>query len=228
MNTLLVPIHRAGWPFIALFAAAAIVMAAFSELLGFAGAVLTVWCVYFFRDPDRVTPERDGLIISPADGVMQMIDQAAPPEELGMGEGLRSRVAVFMNVFDVHVNRVPIDATITALHYRPGKFLNASLDKASEFNERQSLRLTMADGRDMALVQIAGLIARRILCDVAEGQTVRTGERFGMIRFGSRVDIYLPEGVEPLVAPGQRSVAGETVIADIRAQEPARTGGVRP
>ncbi|MCH7550380.1 MAG: phosphatidylserine decarboxylase [Proteobacteria bacterium] len=228
MKTLLVPIHRAGWPFIALFAAAAIVMAAFSELLGFAGAVLTVWCVYFFRDPDRVTPERDGLIISPADGVVQMIDQAAPPEELGMGEGLRSRVAVFMNVFDVHVNRIPIDGTISALHYRPGKFLNASLDKASEFNERQSLRLTMADGRDMAFVQIAGLIARRILCDVAEGQTVKTGERFGMIRFGSRVDVYLPEGVEPLVCVGQRSVAGETVIADIRAQEPARTGKVRP
>ena len=228
MKTLLVPIHRAGWPFIALFAAAAIVMAAFSELLGFAGTVLTVWCVYFFRDPDRVTPERDGLIISPADGVVKMIDQAAPPKELGMGEGLRSRVAVFMNVFDVHVNRIPLGGTITALHYRPGKFLNASLDKASELNERQSLRLTMEDGRDMAFVQIAGLIARRILCDVAEGQTVKTGERFGMIRFGSRVDIYLPEGVEPLIAVGQRSVAGETVFADIRAQEPARTGKVRP
>ena len=228
MKTPLVPIHRAGWPFIALFAAAAIVMAAFSELLGFAGTVLTVWCVYFFRNPDRVTPERDGLIISPADGIVQMIDQAAPPKELGMGEGLRSRVAVFMNVFDVHVNRVPLGGTITALHYRPGKFLNASLDKSSEFNERQSLRLIMADGRDMAFVQIAGLIARRILCDVTEGQTVKTGERFGMICFGSRVDIYLPEGVEPLVAVGQRSVAGETVFADIRAQEPARTGRVRP
>jgi len=228
LKTPLVPIHRAGWPFIALFAAAAIVMAAFSELLGFAGTVLTVWCVYFFRNPDRVTPERDGLIISPADGIVQMIDQAAPPKELGMGEGLRSRVAVFMNVFDVHVNRVPLGGTITALHYRPGKFLNASLDKSSEFNERQSLRLIMADGRDMAFVQIAGLIARRILCDVAEGQTVKTGERFGMICFGSRVDIYLPEGVEPLVAVGQRSVAGETVFADIRAQEPARTGRVRP
>ena len=190
--------------------------------------MLTVWCVYFFRNPDRVTPERDGLIISPADGIVQMIDQAAPPKELGMGEGLRSRVAVFMNVFDVHVNRVPLGGTITALHYRPGKFLNASLDKSSEFNERQSLRLTMSDGRDMAFVQIAGLIARRILCDVTEGQTVKTGERFGMICFGSRVDIYLPEGVEPLVAVGQRSVAGETVFADIRAQEPARTGRVLP
>jgi phosphatidylserine decarboxylase len=228
LKTPLVPIHRAGWPFIALFAAATIIMAAFSEFLGFAGTVLTVWCVYFFRNPDRVTPERDGLIISPADGIVQMIDQAAPPKELGMGKGLRSRVAVFMNVFDVHVNRVPLGGTITALQYRPGKFLNASLDKTSEFNERQSLRLTMADGRDMAFVQIAGLIARRILCDITEGQTVKTGERFGMICFGSRVDIYLPEGVEPLVAVGQRSVAGETVFADIRAQEPARTVRVPP
>ena len=144
-----------------------------------------------------------------------------------MGDTPRSRIAVFMNVFDVHVNRVPIGGTITGLNYRPGKFLNASLDKASEFNERQGLRVTMADGRDVAFVQIAGLIARRILCDVAGGQAVRTGERFGMIRFGSRVDVYLPEGVEPLVAQGQRVIAGETVLADIRAQETARPGEVR-
>ncbi len=227
MKTLFVPIHRAGWPFIALFAVAAVVMGAFSEALGALGALLTVWCVYFFRNPDRVTPARDGLIISPADGVVQQIDEATPPQELKMGDKARFRIAVFMNVFDVHVNRIPIDGTITGLSYRPGKFLNASLDKASEFNERQSLQLTMADGRDIAFVQIAGLIARRILCDVAEGQAVKAGERFGMIRFGSRVDIYLPEGVEPLVSLGQRSVAGETVIADIRAQEPARAGEVR-
>ena len=227
MKTLFVPIHKAGWPFIALFAVAAAVMGAFSTALGALGAVLTVWCVYFFRDPDRVTPARDGLIISPADGVVQQIDEATPPRELKMGDKARARIAVFMNVFDVHVNRIPIDGTITGLSYRPGRFLNASLDKASEFNERQSLQLTMADGRDIAFVQIAGLIARRILCDVAEGQTVKAGERFGMIRFGSRVDIYLPECVEPLVSLGQRSVAGETVIADIRAQEPARAGEVR-
>jgi len=226
-KTVLVPIHRAGWPFIALFAAGAVALNFVSGALGIAGAVLTLWCVYFFRDPDRVTPARDGLIISAADGVVQLIDQAAPPAELDMGEEPRTRVCVFMNVFNVHVNRIPTDGTLTALSYRPGKFVNATLDKASELNERQSLRLTMADGRDIAFVQIAGLVARRILCDVAQGQTVKAGERFGMIRFGSRVDVYLPAGVESLVAVGQTSVAGETVIADIRAKEPARAGETR-
>ncbi len=220
MKTLLVPIHRAGWPFIALFAAGAVGLNMVSDTLGIAGVVLTLWCVYFFRDPDRVTPTREGLIISPADGVVQLIDKAAPPPELDMGDEPRPRVCVFMNVFNVHVNRVPIDGTLTALSYRPGKFLNASLDKASELNERQSLRLTMNDGRDIAFVQIAGLVARRILCDVTQGQEVKAGERFGMIRFGSRVDVYLPDGVEPMVAVGQTSVAGETVIADLNAKKP--------
>ena len=197
------------------------------DTLGVVGAVLTLWCIYFFRDPDRMTPARDGLIVSPADGVVQMIDKAPPPTELDMGEEPRTRVCVFMNVFNVHVNRIPADGTLTALSYRPGRFINASLDKASELNERLSLRLTMADGRDIAFVQIAGLIARRILCDVAQGQTVKAGERFGMIKFGSRVDVYLPDGVEPMVSVGQTSVAGETVIADTRAQEPARAGEVR-
>jgi phosphatidylserine decarboxylase len=227
LRTVLVPIHRAGWPFIGLFAGATVVLGMVFQPLGAVGVVLTLWCIYFFRDPDRVTPDRDGLIISPADGVVQMIDSAAPPEELGMGSEPRRRVAVFMNVFDVHVNRMPADGTVAALRYRPGKFVNASLDKASEFNERQGVRLAMADGRDLAVVQIAGLIARRILCDIAEGQTVKAGQRFGMIRFGSRVDVYLPTGVEPLVVTGQRSIAGETVLADIRAQEQARSGGVR-
>jgi phosphatidylserine decarboxylase len=227
LRTVLVPIHRAGWPFIGLFAGATVVLGMMFQPLGAVGVVLTLWCIYFFRDPDRMTPDRDGLIISPADGVVQMIDNAAPPEELGMGSEPRRRVAVFMNVFDVHVNRMPADGTVAALRYRPGKFVNASLDKASEFNERQGVRLAMADGRDLAVVQIAGLIARRILCDIAEGQTVKAGQRFGMIRFGSRVDVYLPTGVEPLVVTGQRSIAGETVLADIRAQEQARSGGVR-
>ena len=227
MKTLLVPIHRAGWPFIALFAAGTVVLNMANDTLGGAGAVLTLWCVYFFRDPDRVTPTRDGLIISPADGVVKMIDKAPPPKELNMGDKDRWRICVFMNVFNVHVNRIPISGTVTALNYRPGKFLNASLDKASELNERQSLGLTLDGGKDIAFVQIAGLVARRILCDVTEGKEMKTGQRFGMIRFGSRVDIYLPEGVEPLISVGQRSVAGETVIADIRAQEPARTGRVR-
>ncbi len=227
MKTLLVPIHRAGWPFIALFAAGTVALNMVSDTLGIVGAVLTLWCVYFFRDPDRVTPAREGLIVSPADGVVQMIDKAPPPEELNMGADPRWRVCVFMNVFNVHVNRIPISGTLTALNYRPGKFLNASLDKASEFNERQSLRLGLAGGGDLAFVQIAGLVARRILCDVREGQDVKTGERFGMIRFGSRVDVYLPDGIEPLVAVGQSSVAGETVIADIQTKEPARAGEIR-
>ncbi len=223
----MVPIHRAGWPFIALFAAGTVVLNMFSGALGIAGVVLTLWCVYFFRDPDRVTPSRQGLIVSPADGVVQMIDQAPPPEELGMGDKDRWRVCVFMNVFNVHVNRIPIAGTITALNSRPGKFLNASLDKASELNERQSLGLRLAGGKDIAFVQIAGLIARRILCEVSEGQEMKTGERFGMIRFGSRVDVYLPGGVKPLVAVGQTAIAGETVIADIKTKEPARTGEIR-
>jgi phosphatidylserine decarboxylase len=223
----MVPIHRAGWPFIALFAAGTVVLNMYSDALGIAGVVLTLWCVYFFRDPERITPVRNGLIISPADGVVQMIDKAPPPKELDMGDKDRWRICVFMNVFNVHVNRIPIGGTVTALNYRPGKFLNASLDKASELNERQSLGLTLANGKDIAFVQIAGLVARRILCDVTEGQEMKTGERFGMIRFGSRVDVYLPDGVKPLVAVGQTAIAGETMIADIQAKEPARAGEIR-
>lgn len=226
-NSALIPINRAGWPFVALFAAAAAGLFLVWEPLGWAGVVLTLWCVWFFRDPERVTPVRQGLIVSPADGVVQTVDLAAPPAELEMGEEHRPRVCVFMNVFNVHVNRVPCDGTVTRLAYRPGRFFNASLDKASEFNERQGVRLTTIDGSDIAFVQIAGLIARRIQCLLEEGQTVRAGERFGLIRFGSRLDVYLPVGTVPLVAPGQRAVAGETVIADIGAQETARGGEIR-
>lgn len=199
----------------------------FSVALGIVGVVLTLWCVYFFRDPERITPVREGLIISPADGVVKMIDKAPPPKELNMGDKDRWRICVFMNVFNVHVNRIPISGTVTALNYRPGKFLNASLDKASELNERQSLGLTLDGGKDIAFVQIAGLVARRILCDVTEGKEMKTGERFGMIRFGSRVDVYLPDGVKPMVAVGQTAIAGETVIADIQAKEPVRAGETR-
>jgi phosphatidylserine decarboxylase len=199
----------------------------FSVALGIAGVVLTLWCVYFFRDPERITPVREGLIISPADGVVKMIDKAPPPKELNMGDKDRWRICVFMNVFNVHVNRIPISGTVTALNYRPGKFLNASLDKASELNERQSLGLTLDGGKDIAFVQIAGLVARRILCDVTEGKEMKTGERFGMIRFGSRVDVYLPDDVKPMVAVGQTAIAGETVIADIQAKEPVRAGETR-
>lgn len=227
LKTVLVPIHPAGWPFIAAFAIGAVVLAWWIEPLGYLGAVLTAWCAYFFRNPDRVTPTRKGLVISPADGVVQSIVRAAPPAELEMGNAPLTRVAVFMNVFNVHVNRAPVDGAITAVSYRPGKFLNASLDKASEDNERQSLKITTAEGKDIAFVQIAGLVARRILCWAKEGDQMKAGERFGLIRFGSRVDVFLPDGTEPLVAVGQIAVAGETVLADLASEEQARAGEIR-
>jgi len=224
LKTVFVPVHPAGWPFIAIFACVAVLLGWWAMLAGFVGLVLTVWCIYFFRDPPRTTPTRAGLVISPADGVVQSIKPAVPPEELDMGPEPRTRVAVFMNVFDVHVNRAPVAGTVSGAAYRPGKFLNASLDKASDFNERQSLKMTTDDGADIAFVQIAGLVARRILCQVKEGDRLDVGQRFGMIRFGSRVDVYLPDGTAPLVAVGQRAVAGETVLADLSSDEPARTG----
>jgi len=227
LKSIFVPINKAGWPFIAIFAAITVVAAYVSEPLGWIGVVLTAWCTYFFRDPDRFTPTRDGLVISPADGVVQMIQDAVPPPEIEMGDQSLNRISIFMNVFDVHVNRTPIAGTISKLAYRPGKFLNASLDKASEFNERQSVRLTTAENVEIAFVQIAGLVARRIKCDIEEGQTLQTGERFGLIRFGSRVDVYLPKEVPALVAVGQRAIAGETVIADFQATEQPRNGEVR-
>jgi len=182
--------------------------------LGWLGLVLTAWCIWFFRDPDRLTPQRPGAIISAADGIVCAIVPAAPPPELGMSSEPRTRVSVFLNIFDVHVNRVPCDGVITALHYRPGKFINASFDKASEDNERQSAAMRLPDGRDLAFIQIAGLIARRIKCDLTVGQTVRAGERFGIIRFGSRTDVYLPFGYAPTVAVGERVYGGVTVLAE--------------
>ncbi len=232
LQTVIPRVHGAGWPFIGLFGLASVVLWMLWEPLGLIGALLTVWCVYFFRDPDRVTPRRDGLLVSPADGLVQTVDRAPPPPELDMGDAPRPRVCVFMNVFNVHVNRMPIDGTVRKLAYRPGKFLNASLDKASVDNERMSIRVDLAhpvDGvsRDLAVVQIAGLVARRILCEARDGQSVRTGERFGLIRFGSRVDVYLPDGIAPLVVEGQTAIAGETVIADLRGTEGRRGGVVR-
>ncbi len=229
-DTLSIRINRDGWRFIGGFAVASLVLGllVFAPL-GWIGAVLTGWCAYFFRDPDRVTPVRPGMIVSPADGVLQRIEQAPPPAELGMAPRPLVRLSIFMNVFNVHVNRVPADGAIVKLADRPGKFLNASLDKASEMNERQSIRMALSDGRELAWVQIAGLVARRIKCSLHETQAVRAGERFGLIRFGSRLDVYLPEGVAPLVAVGQTMVAGETVLADALgvANEPARDGEVR-
>jgi phosphatidylserine decarboxylase len=213
LRLVLAPPHRAGHPFIA---AGAAVMAAglfIGHLVLPLGLALTLFCLYFFRDPERVAPPRPGLVLAAADGKIVSIVQAAPPAELGMGPAPRWRVATFLSILDVHVNRVPADGTLTRIAYRPGKFLNASLDKASEENERNALAIRLPDGRLLAVVQIAGLVARRILCDVREGDALRAGDRFGIIRFGSRTDIYLPEGVTPLVAVGQTMIGGETVIA---------------
>ena len=221
------PIHREGRPFISIFLVTTLLLWWLWTPLVVLGLVLTCWCIYFFRDPERVTPTRKGLVISPADGVVQMIEEAVPPSELDMGETPLTRVSVFMNVFNVHVNRIPTDGKITRLAYRPGKFVNASLDKASIDNERQAVRMETEDGQEIAFVQIAGLVARRILCSLANDQSVRAGERFGMIRFGSRVDVFLPEGVTPMVCVGQTTIAGETVLADLTASSQASVGEVR-
>jgi phosphatidylserine decarboxylase len=215
MDTFVKPMHPEGWRFVAIFGAITAVLFFIWDPLGWIGLGLTVWCYYFFRDPIRSVPLDEELIVSPADGVISLIERAVPPEELGMGPEALLRVSVFMNVFNCHVNRMPVAGQIDAIAYRPGKFLNASLDKASSDNERNSLAIRMADGRKVAVVQIAGLVARRIVCFARVGQTLRMGDRFGLIRFGSRLDVYLPEGVEPQVALGQTMVAGETVIADL-------------
>ncbi|MDD9905715.1 MAG: phosphatidylserine decarboxylase [Rhodospirillaceae bacterium] len=227
LKGVIVPIHREGRPFIAIFLVTTLLLWWLWTPLVVLGLVLTCWCIYFFRDPERVTPTRKGLVISPADGVVQMIEEAVPPSELDMGETPLTRVSVFMNVFNVHVNRIPTDGKITRLAYRPGKFVNASLDKASIDNERQAVRMETEDGQEIAFVQIAGLVARRILCSLANDQSVRAGERFGMIRFGSRVDVFLPEGVTPMVCVGQTTIAGETVLADLTASSQASVGEVR-
>lgn len=227
VSTIVKPVHREGYRFIAIFAAVTVGLFFLSGVLGWIGVGLTMWCYYFFRDPPRVSPTREGLIVSPADGVVSWVAPAVPPAELELPPEAVTRVSVFMNVFDCHVNRAPTAGIVTKIAYRPGKFFNASLDKASADNERNGLALELADGRRLAVVQIAGLVARRIVCEVAEGDTLCTGERFGMIRFGSRLDVYLPEGVASLVAPGQTMVAGETVLADLASSEPARLGEVR-
>lgn len=220
--SIFVPIHREGYRFIAIFAGIALVLFLLSSFLGWLGVIATLWCAYFFRDPDRVTPLREGLVISPADGRISSIEEVEIPPELDLGEKTRIRISVFMNVFNCHVNRAAVAGKVVKIGYIPGKFFNAELDKASKYNERNAVTLEMADKTRLGVVQIAGLVARRIVCFVKEGDQLGAGERFGLIRFGSRLDVYLPPGVVPQVAVGQLAIAGETVLADIASKEPER------
>ena len=188
---------------------------AVAHWLAWLAGLFTLFCVYFFRDPERVAPGRPGVLVAPADGRVVSIAPAVPPPELGLGPAARWRIGIFLSVLDVHVNRVPADGIVTRIAYRHGAFVNASLDKASDENERNALAIRLTDGREIAVVQIAGLIARRIVCDLREGDVVHAGARFGIIRFGSRTDLYLPEGIRPLVVEGQTMIGGETVIAAV-------------
>ncbi|WFU44442.1 phosphatidylserine decarboxylase [Bradyrhizobium sp. CB82] len=216
------PIHKEGYPFIGIFALVSLFLFWLWSPLGWIGTVLTVWCALFFRDPVRVTPVREGLVVSPADGRVSMVTMALPPAELGLGDRPLPRVSIFMSVFNCHVNRSPIAGRIDRIAYRPGLFINAELDKASEDNERNSLVISSAQGR-IGVIQIAGLVAKRIVCFVKEGQSIGAGERFGLIRFGSRLDVYLPLGTRALVSEGQTAIAGETVLADIVADDTGRS-----
>jgi len=211
--------HPAAKPFLIGGAAVALLGGAlFGGFLFWLGVAFTLFCLYFFRDPERIPPARPGLVLAPADGHVVSVMPAKPPVELAMGEETRWRIAIFLSVLDVHVNRMPADGTVTRIAYHHGKFLSANLDKASDENERNAVALRLPDGRDIAVVQIAGLIARRILCDAKVGDAVQAGDRFGIIRFGSRTDIYLPPGVAPMVAVGQTMIGGETVLAELQAR----------
>lgn len=212
-------IHKEGFLFIGIFLGITLILSLFSCVLGYIGLILTGWCAYFFRDPDRVVPMQKGLIVSPADGVVHtIVEDAETPEEMDLPKGKWTRISIFLNVFNVHVNRVPLGGKIIKSVYHPGKFLNASLDKASKENERQTLVVETATKEIIGFTQIAGLIARRIRCDIREQDDVKTGQRFGLIRFGSRCDIYLPSSLVPQIIVGQKTIAGETVIADIAAK----------
>ena len=213
LSTFVKPMHPEGRKFIAIFAAITFVLFLLWEPLGWLGVGLTVWVYYFFRDPERVVPTEDSIMVSPADGIVSLLGPALPPKELGLGSEPMMRVSVFMSVFNCHVNRIPAAGRITKVAYHNGKFLNASLDKASEQNERNGISVELSDGRQYGVVQIAGLVARRIMCWTEEGTDMHRGERFGLIRFGSRLDIYLPSGTEPTVQIGQTMIAGETIIA---------------
>ena len=236
-KVMFVPVHPAGYPFIGIFAVVSVLLSLIWVPLGWFGLICTLWCVYFFRNPKRYTPLREGLIVSPADGIVSLIQDVALPPELddckGQGDTLCdantvTRVSVFLNVFDVHVNRIPADGEIKKVVYHPGKFLSANLDKASLENERSTVLMKLnGHSSSVAFVQIAGLVARRIICRLTAQQQVKAGDVYGLIRFGSRVDIYLPPGVAPLVSVGQRMVGGESVIADCASQETARVASCR-
>lgn len=218
------PLHPDGVRFVVAGAAVTLVLLVLWRALGWIGLIATLWMAYFFRDPWRVTPDRPGLLVSPADGIVVSVAAARPPPELAMGADAVARIGIFLNIFDVHVTRTPVGGRVAALRYTKGRFFNASLDKASEHNERMAIRIAPPDGPDIAFVQIAGLVARRIVCDLREGQQVVAGQRMGLIRFGSRVDVYCPPPYVPLVVAGQRMVGGETVLADRLAEERPRTG----
>ena len=215
VKSVMSPPHRAGYPFIIGGIVVAVIGLVLWYPLTWLGLLFTLFCLYFFRDPERVLPPRQDVFVAPADGLVVSIEQAIPPPELGLAPEPRTRVAIFLSVLDVHVNRAPISGTVQKIAYHPGLFLSAAEDKASDDNERNSLLLRTAGGQDVVVVQIAGLIARRILCEVSEGQMLLAGQRFGIIRFGSRTDLYLPPGCVALVAVGQRMIGGETVIAEL-------------
>jgi phosphatidylserine decarboxylase len=219
----LVPISQEGYPFIATLAIGSLILMLLWSPLGWLGVIATLWCVYFFRDPPRVTPLREGLVISPADGRVSRVVNAVPPSELALGDRAMARISIFMSVFDCHVNRSPVTGRIERMAYRAGLFINADLDKASDDNERNCFLIKTASGARIGVVQIAGLVARRIVPFVREGTAIGAGERIGMIRFGSRVDVYLADGGRPLVAEGQIAVAGETIIADLHGGDPGRS-----
>jgi phosphatidylserine decarboxylase len=224
LRRFLAPLHPDGFKFVAAGVLATLLLFLLWAPAGWAAAIVTLWMVYFFRDPWRVTPTRPGLLLSPADGLVVSIAAATPPSELAMGDMAVVRVSIFLNIFDVHVTRAPVGGRVAAMRYTKGRFINASLDKASEDNERLAIRIAPPEGPDIAFVLVAGLVARRIVCNLYDGQQVASGQRVGIIRFGSRVDIYCPPPYVPMVVAGQRMVGGETVLADRLAEEPPRQG----
>jgi phosphatidylserine decarboxylase len=217
------PIHPQGYPFIGAFAVVTVVLFWLWQPLGWIALLATLWCVYFFRDPPRVTPSREGLVVAPADGRISRIAHVIAPSELDFGDQMFLRISIFMSVFDCHINRSPVAGRIERIVYRAGAFISADLDKASESNERNAFVIEANDGKRIPVVQIAGLVARRIVPFVREGEAVMAGQRIGMIRFGSRVDVYLPAATAPLVVEGQIATAGETVLADFAALQAERT-----